>query len=157
MDRLTLHFALENLNAAYAECLDDGDLERWPDFFTEDCLYQIIPRENYELHLPLALMRCESRGMLKDRVAAVRQTSVYAPRTMRHLISNIHVTDDANGIIRARANYAVLETPLDEPTRVFNTGCYFDGLVLIDGALKFRERLCVFDSILIPGSLIYPI
>ncbi len=157
MDLLTLHFQLENLYAAYAECLDEGELERWPEFFTEDCLYQIIPRENFERHLPLALMRCESKGMLKDRVAAVRQTSVYAPRTMRHLVSNIRVIGDAGGIIHARANYAVLETPLDEPTRVFNTGRYLDRLVHVDGSLKFSERLCVFDSILIPGSLVYPI
>lgn len=157
MDRLTLQLDLETLYADYAECLDDGELERWPEFFIDDGSYQIIPRENFDRHLPLAVMRCESKGMLLDRVAAMRRTSVYAPRTMRHVVSTVRVIGNDAGVVRARANYAVFETPLDEPTRVFNTGYYLDRLVRLDGVLKFAERLCVFDSVLIPGSLIYPL
>ena len=56
-----------------------------------------------------------------------------------------------------QANYAVLETLADEETRVFNTGKYIDLVVREGGRLKFKEKLCVFDSLLVPGSLIYPI
>ena len=49
-----LQYALESLISDYVHALDDGELERWPDFFTEDCIYKIIPRENYENDLPLA-------------------------------------------------------------------------------------------------------
>ena len=31
----------------YYTALDDGRFEEWPAFFTEDCLYRVIPRENY--------------------------------------------------------------------------------------------------------------
>lgn len=51
--------------------------------------------------------------------------------------------------------YLALETLLDETTRVFNTGQYRDKLVVADGRLKFREKICVFDSLLVPNSLIY--
>ena len=54
MDRLRLRLELEDLFAAYAACLDDGELERWPEFFTDDCRYEIIPRENFERGLPVA-------------------------------------------------------------------------------------------------------
>jgi salicylate 5-hydroxylase small subunit len=40
---------------------------------------------------------------------------------------------------------------------VFNCGRYFDRIVREGGALKFREKLAVFDSELIPNSIIYPI
>jgi 3-phenylpropionate/cinnamic acid dioxygenase small subunit len=157
-----LRFEIENLYAAYVECLDDGALERWPEFFTEECLYKIIPRDNFERGLPLAVMLCESRGMLRDRVAAVRQTSVYAPRSLRHLVSSIRIEPveppgPEPSPIAVRANYLVLETPHGEETRVFNTGKYLDRVVREGGALKFKEKLCVFDSVLVPGSLIYPI
>jgi 3-phenylpropionate/cinnamic acid dioxygenase small subunit len=95
--------------------------------------------------------------MLKDRVTTVRETSVYAPRALRHLLSNIRIKGSDNGQLRVQANYAVLETLPDEETHVFNAGKYIDLVVREDGRLKFKEKLCVFDSILVPGSLIYPI
>lgn len=157
MDRLRLRLEIDELNAAYAACLDDGDLEGWPELFTEQCRYEIVPRENYERGLPLALMRCESRAMLVDRVVALRRSSVYSPRAMRHLISAVRITGIAGDEVRAQANYAVLQTLPDEETALFNAGRYLDCLVREDGALKFRERLCVFDSVLVPGSLVYPL
>jgi len=157
MDRLRLRLELEDLFAAYAACLDDGELERWPEFFTDDCRYEIIPRENFERGLPLAVVRCESKGMLIDRVAALRRSSVYAPRALRHLVSGVRITGVEGDVIRAHANYAVLQTPPDEHTSVFNAGRYLDRVVRTDSVLKFAERLCVYDSVLVPGSLVYPI
>jgi anthranilate 1,2-dioxygenase small subunit len=152
-----LRSEVDELYAEYVECLDDGDLQRWPELFTEECLYKIIPRENFERGLPLALMLCESKGMLQDRVAALRRASVYAPRAMRHLISNIRIKAQEPGGIRVQANYAVLQTLNDEPTQVFNAGKYVDRVVRDAGRLKFKEKLCIFDSIVVPGSLVYPI
>jgi 3-phenylpropionate/cinnamic acid dioxygenase small subunit len=174
MDARALRFEVEDLYFDYVECLDDGELERWPDFFTDVCLYKIIPRDNFERGLPLALMLCESKNMLRDRVAAVRQTSVYVPRALRHLLSNIRIKSiepgsspaltpasphalEPSAAIRVQANYAVLQTLPDDETRVFNAGKYVDQLVREDGRLKFKEKLCVFDSILVPGSLIWPL
>ena len=157
IDPRELRYEVEELYYEYVECLDDEDLERWPEFFVEDCLYKIIPRENFERNLPIALMRCESKGMLKDRVTTVRETSVYAPRSLRHLLSNIRIKGNDNGQLRVQANYAVLETLSDEETHIFNAGKYVDLVVREDGRLKFKEKLCIFDSILVPGSLIYPI
>ena len=91
MDRLRLRLEIDELNAAYAACLDDGDLDDWPGLFTAHCRYEIVPRENYDRGLPLALMRCESRAMLVDRVVALRRSSVYSPRSMRHLISGVRI------------------------------------------------------------------
>jgi 3-phenylpropionate/cinnamic acid dioxygenase small subunit len=95
--------------------------------------------------------------MLDDRVGALRRSSVYGPRALRHLISGVRVTAVDGGTVGAQANYAILQTLPDEETTVFNTGRYLDRLVRERGALRFRERLCVFDSVLIPGSLVFPI
>lgn len=49
-------------------CIDEDDLENWPEFFTLDaCRYEIIARENVERGKPLALMFCTSRSMLVTR------------------------------------------------------------------------------------------
>lgn len=157
-ERLKLRLELEALYADYVACLDDGNYDAWPDFFTDSCLYKIVPRENYEQNLPLATMRCESKGMLQDRVYAVKETSMFGPRALRHLVSAIRITDnDENGGFSAQANYAVLQTLNDEETKVFQSGRYLDRLVREDGRLKFAEKLCVFDSNLVSNSLIVPI
>lgn len=53
---------VDSLNAAYGLCLDDGRLEEWPEFFVDDCLYQVIARENVDNGLPAAVMYCDSRA-----------------------------------------------------------------------------------------------
>lgn len=157
MDRLELRLRLEELYADYAHCLDEGEVARWPDFFAEHCSYMLIPRENYEAGLPLATIRCESKGYLRDRVGAVEETSLYAPLTVRHLISGLRVTEVAAEHVKAEANFAVLRTQVDEPTEVFLAGRYQDTVVIEDGALKFAEKLAIHDSLLIPKSLVIPV
>jgi len=152
-----LRLELEDLYADYAACLDEERFEDWPEFFTDPCLYKIVPRENFERGLPLATWLCESKGYLVDRVTAIRKTAVYAPRYVRRMVSGIRVLGWADAVLEVRASYLALETLQDELTRVFNAGQYRDKLVVEDGRLKFREKLCIFDSILVPNSLIYPL
>jgi len=152
-----LRLELEELYAAYTGCLDEERFEEWPDFFADPCVYKIVPRENFERGLPLATWLCESKGYLVDRVVAVRRTAVYAPRYIRRMVSGIRILGWKDGVLGTRANYLALETLQDELTRVFNTGQYHDKLVVGDGKLKFMEKVCVFDSMLIPNSLIYPL
>ncbi len=140
-----LRLELEELYAAYTACLDEERFEEWPEFFVEQCLYKIVPRENFERGLPLATWLCESKGYLADRVTAIRKTAVYAPRYMRRMVSGIRVLGWKERVLEVRANYVALETLQDELTRVFNTGQYRDKLVV------------VFDSLLVPNSLIYPL
>ena len=62
---------------AYFEVLDNSSrLEEWPDFFVEDCLYRIIPRENYEAGQDTCLMQGDSKGMLIDRVREIGRAHV---------------------------------------------------------------------------------
>ena len=148
---------IEALYADYAEALDDNELERWPEFFVEACLYKLVPRENWERDLPIALMLCESRGMLRDRVNAVRNTALYAPRTFRHLIGQFRIKPETPERIRVRANYVVFQTLVDDLTRIQNAGKYIDLVVRTPQGLRFQEKICVFDSVLVPNSLIYPV
>jgi 3-phenylpropionate/cinnamic acid dioxygenase small subunit len=157
MSRRDLRLELEELYAEYVACLDEERLEAWPEFFTDDAVYRVMPRENFERGLPIATLHCESKGYLKDRVVAIRQTSVYAPRYVRRLVSNLRVLGWRDEVLHVRANYAAFETLRDELTRVFSVGRCHDRLVVADGGLKFKEKLVIFDSELIPNSLIYPL
>ena len=154
---LLLRLEIEELHAAYADCLDYGNIEDWPDFFTEDCVYKLISRENWEQGLPLGTIFAEKRGGLLDRVTSVKQTTVFHPRYLTHLITNTRVLGDKAGVIEATAHYAVLETLPNQYTQILNVGRYLDRIVRSNGELKFKEKICVYDSVLVPASIITPV
>jgi anthranilate 1,2-dioxygenase small subunit len=157
LTRADLRALLEDLFADYAFCLDDGNIAHWPDFFTDDCLYKIVSRENHERGLPLATMLCESKGYLLDRVRGVQETSMFAPRQLRHLISGIRIGDISDDAVELEANFVVFQTMADQETSVFMAGRYQDRLVLSGSALLFAEKTCIYDTNLVPNSLIYPL
>ncbi len=145
---------------SYAETLDSGELDAWPDFFTEECLYQVQPRENFDKKLPLATLSFESQGMLKDRVYCIRETLYFEPYCQRHLVGAPVVTQVQGELVQAHAAYAVFRTKPDETTHVYNVGRYIDELVRAPESAHgwlFKSRRCVFDSDLILNSMIYPI
>jgi len=149
--------AVNVLNTEYAHCIDDDELERWPDFFTEDCEYQIIGRENVEAGLPAAIMFCDSRGMLIDRIVALRRANVYPEHVSRHLVGQCRITEVKDDLIRSEASYVVFQTRLDGETRIFNAGKYVDEIVPSGETLKFRRRSCVYDTHRIQTLLVTPI
>lgn len=153
-----LRAALDALLADYAYVLDEDALDQWPDFFAEDCVYKIVPRENFEMDLPLAVLSCEGQGMLRDRVTAIRETLLFEPRALRHITSGMRVLGiDSDGSVRSQTNYVVYENTVDETNSVFSVGRYIDRVVSDAGRLKYAEKLCVFDTSVIDTSLIYPI
>lgn len=148
---------VDSLNAAYGLSLDDGRLEEWPDFFVDDCLYQVIARENVDNGLPAAVMYCDSKGMLVDRVVALRRANVFPEHFSRHLISRAMITGVNGETVTAQANYAVLQTRNDGETRIYNAGKYIDRLIVEEGAMKLVSRTCVYDTHRIATLLATPI
>ena len=94
--------------------------------------------------------------MLKDRAFACHKLNVYAPRIWRHSITQIRA-EDQDGEIRARANFVVFETLSESHTRILCAGRFLDILVRVAGRLRFREKVCVYDAALIPGSIVFPL
>jgi anthranilate 1,2-dioxygenase small subunit len=148
---------LEQLYADYVHCLDADELERWPDFFTEDCYYRVTSAENYEAGLPLGLIYATSRNMVKDRVSALREANIYEPQRYRHLVSSIRIVGEAAGELDTQANFLVVRTMQDGDMTIFAAGHYADRIVRDDGAWKFARKEVVLDSRQIDTLLAIPI
>ena len=151
-----LQFQVERLLARYAHCIDEDRLEEWPAFFTEDCLYRVISRENHDRGLPAAAIFCDSRRMLVDRVVSARNANIYERHHYRHVIGCVLVERGA-GEVLATSNYAVYRTRTDGATALYNTGRYRDRIVLVDGEWKFRAKEAVFDTHRIDTLLVTPL
>jgi anthranilate 1,2-dioxygenase small subunit len=148
---------IEALHTRYIRAIDDDQLEDWPGLFTENCLYKIVTRENFEQGLPLAVMECRSRGMLQDRVTGYRRINVFEPQRYSHQISGLTVETVDERTVKCRSNYLVVRTVVDGTMSLFSAGIYLDKVVLDpDGAL-FQERIVIPDSRRIATLLVLPL
>ena len=151
------YFELTQLYANYASAVSSGEWDLWPEFFIEECSYRLQPRENFDRCFPLATLSFESKGMLRDRVYGIRETLFHDPYYQRHVVGPPLVREGSADRIVCEANYAVFRTKLNELSTVFNVGRYLDVVVRTPDGLKFESRLVVYDSEMIPNSIIYPI
>jgi len=145
------------LYSDYAAAVDSADWDRWVDFFVEDCEYKIQPRENFERGFPLCTLALLSKNMLKDRVYGIHETLYHDPYYQRHVVGLPVIRENQDGILVAEANYAVFRTKLSGESTVFNVGRYLDRIIRNQDGLKFISRLCIYDSEMIPNSIIYPL
>lgn len=157
MSDLHTLYELSQLYADYAAAVDRGDWDQWIALFAEECEYKVQPRENYERGFPLATLALLSRGMLRDRAYGIKETLFHDPYYQRHVVGMPRLLKEEGGVLFAEANYAVFRTKLSEETTVFNVGRYIDKVLRTADGLRFASRICVYDTEMIPNSLIYPI
>jgi 3-phenylpropionate/cinnamic acid dioxygenase small subunit len=148
---------LEALYTDYVHCLDADELERWPDFFTEDCFYRITSAENYEAGMPLGMIYATSRNMLTDRVSALRQANIFEPQRYRHLVSSIKIVGDREETLDLTANFLVVRTMQEGDMTIFAAGRYLDQIRRQGEAWRFARKTVILDSRQIDTLLAIPI
>jgi salicylate 5-hydroxylase small subunit len=149
--------AITQLYADYASAVDAGQWDLWPEFFTDDGIYRLQPRENHERGFPLATLAFTGKGMMHDRAYGIRETLFHDPYYQRHVVGLPVVRLAQSGRWHCEANYAVFRTKLSELSTVFNVGRSLDVIVRTEQGLKFASRECIYDSEMVPNSIIYPI
>ena len=157
LEAVVRRLELEQLYTDYVHCLDADEIERWPDFFTEDCFYRVTSAENYEAGMPLGLIHATSRNMLKDRVSALREANIYEPQRYRHLVSSIKIVKELGETLDVVANFLVVRTMQEGDMTLFAAGRYLDQIQLTDGIWKFARKDVVLDSRQIDTLLAIPI
>src|SRR5260370_18098507 len=108
MDTAALRLVIGELCAEYADCIDDDRLEEWPDFFVEDCRYLITSRDSHQQGLRHGIIYCASRGMLVDRVTAMRRANIFEPHRYRHIVGPTRIDRVEGGIAEARSHFLAL-------------------------------------------------
>ena len=154
---LALRLAVDDLYAEYAHTIDDDRLEEWPGLFTERGVYRVTPRENFDNGHALAMVYCDGRGMMADRISALRTANIYEPHVYCHVLSGVRVLARESGVIRARSNVSVMRTMQEGETMLFAVGRTFDRIVEDGGRLRFAERLVVLDSRRVDTLLVIPV
>lgn len=156
-EALTIRARIDAFNADYANAIDSDRLEQWPDFFTGDGVYRVITRENRERGLPLSLIYATGRGMLSDRISALRTANIYEPHVYCHQVSATKLIGRGGDGWRSESNFTVFRTLVSGPMTLFVCGRYADRFVEAGGHLLLTERTCILDSRQIDTLLVIPI
>lgn len=141
----------------YALCLDEEDFDAWPTFFTDDALYRVISRENYDQELTHATMWCQGLPMIKDRIVATRQTALYEPRSLRHFISSVRINEVEGDQIKAQANFVIVESLAEREPQLLMVGRYIDTFIQEGDHFRIQQRSCVYDNYHIRTTLVIPV
>jgi 3-phenylpropionate/cinnamic acid dioxygenase small subunit len=154
---IEIKLQVQDLNARYAQAIDDNKLEAWPDFFTEQGRYRVTTAENFERDLPLGMIYATSRAMLRDRVRSLRDANVYEAQRYRHIIGSPLIADGEGGAVDAQTSFIIARIMHTGETTLFATGRYHDRIVLDGGEARFAEKIVILDSRLIDTLLAIPL
>jgi anthranilate 1,2-dioxygenase small subunit len=152
-----LRAQIEDLLARYVHVIDNDRLESWPDFFVENGEYLVTTRDNRAKNRPIGIMYCDGRGMMQDRVTAVRQAIVFEPHTYRHIVGSALITPAADGSYAAESNFHILRIGADGAVVTYGCGRYLDDIVQCRSGVMFRKRIVVLDSSRIDTLLVIPL
>ncbi len=154
---IELQLTVESLLARYVHAIDDDRLEEWPEFFAEDAHYRITTAENLERNLPLPIVYADSRAMLRDRVAALRNANIYEAQRYRHIVSSTLVERIDAHTARAVSCFQVVRIMRTGESMLFASGRYLDRIRLDGEGAVFEERIVVLDSRNIDTLLAIPL
>jgi anthranilate 1,2-dioxygenase small subunit len=145
------------VQADYARCIDEGPLEAWPDFFTEDCFYKITTADNHRQGLEAGLIWADNRRMLIDRVTALQHANIYERQRYRHILGQPSIAEDSPEDVTSETPFLVLRIVRDGATDVFASGRYLDRWSIEGDSAKLAERIVVCDSARIDTLLALPL
>lgn len=156
---MSVNGELASLNAAYARCIDNDELEAWPSFFNDPCLYKVTTAENHRNGWEAGLIYADSRGMLQDRIASLRRANVFERHGYRHMVGATHVlSEDGSAGVSSETPFVVVRIMRTGEMDIFAAGRYLDRVERDgEGRLKFKERIVVCDGCNVDTLLVIPL
>jgi 3-phenylpropionate/cinnamic acid dioxygenase small subunit len=150
-------FGITDLYNAYSASLDERRYSNWASLFTDNAVYRLVPKENYDRNLPIAIIYCDGKGMIEDRAFTTVETTIAQPRSLRHFVTGIAVREVVAGGYEIGANFLVVQTMLDRGTEIVMSGRYVDRVVQDGERFLFARKTCVSDTLLYPTSVVAPV
>jgi salicylate 5-hydroxylase small subunit len=133
-----------------ARLSDEQDFLGWMDLFAADGEYSAITDENLRLK-GLRLFRDVGRTALHERVAFLMGLLQVPRGKTVHLVSNIEVSDGADAdAASAVSNFIIARTGELEHTKLHAAGRYLDRFERGEDGWRFKSRLVVVDSNMLP-------
>ncbi|MDM0012968.1 anthranilate 1,2-dioxygenase small subunit AndAd [Variovorax sp. J22P168] len=157
LESVLLWFEIQQLQERYCAALDNDRLEEWAALFTADCLYEIVPKENADMGLPIGVIYCDNQRMLRDRVLSLRHANIYEEHASRHMTSGLQLTHVDEDTVDAQSSYVVVQTRTNGESFVYQAGRYLDRVVRTPEGWRYQKRRVIYDTSRVQTLLATPI
>jgi len=157
LEEIALWYELHRLQERYIGVIDTDRLEEWSELFTDDAVYEIVPKENADLGLSVGLMHCYGRPMMRDRIVALRKANVFEPHIYRHMTSGLEFKTIDPSTVEMQSNYVVVRTMSDGDSAVYQAGRYFDRVVRTAEGWRYQSKRAVYDTSRVQTLLVIPV
>lgn len=157
LETITRWFEISQLQERYIAALDNNRLEDWAAMFTPDCLYEIVPKENADLGLPIGLIYCDNQKMLRDRVLSLRHANIYEDHSNRHMTSGLTIRTVSADEVHAESSYVVIQTRTNGESFVYQAGRYLDVIVRTPEGWRYKSKRVIYDTSRVMTLLATPI
>jgi len=157
LKEVILWYELHRLQERYVTIIDSDRLEEWPELFTDDGIYEIVPKENADRELPMGIMHCFGRPMMRDRIISLRQANVFEPHTYRHMTSGLEFIRVDQNTVDMQSSYLVVQTLTDGETRLYQAGRYFDRVVRTPAGWRYQLKRAIYDTARVRTLLVTPV
>jgi 3-phenylpropionate/cinnamic acid dioxygenase small subunit len=137
---------MNHLLAEYGLLLDEDRLEEWTDLFTEDAQYKVVTRENKKLNLPLAVIWCDNKNMIRDRIHSYRHVNEHNLHWDRHIIGHPRIQSISASEWQVQASYSLFQTNLEGRSILFSVGMYDFKIIQENGAFKIQFLEVISDT-----------
>ena len=84
-------------------------------------------------------MYCAGRGMMQDRVTALRKAIVFEPYSYRHIVGSALITPVADSSYAAESSFHILRIGSDGNMITYGCGRYLDEIVQCRGGMAFAS------------------
>lgn len=151
---------IEDLSSEYIAALNDFNMDNWLACFSQQGQYILTSEENIRRGLPIAFMLDDCYARLKDRVKQVMEIQYDSSEhyQMRHFTQLISATELKTGEFKANYNFSVYYTPRDtNQTETLCVGRYEDTIVIESGEARFKKRVAIVDTNVLPRYVVYPV
>ena len=149
--------AIADFLERYCHTLDDGSVDDWSAFFEQEGVYRVTTRENVEANRPIGIVLCEGRGMMDDRIKALKIANIFESHTFRHIVGRPVVEPEFEGRYTVRSSFSIFRIMYTGKTDLFATGRYEDIVSVSEDRILFAERAVVLDSRALDTLMVYPI
>jgi len=135
--------------------LDEFEIEKFVEEFTDDGTYKLIPRENYAKNLPVAIID-DNKDRLIYRSGLILRHWQYEKFRENRLLSNIQFEFPSVDESRTTSTIAIYQTNEEGATAFHLTGVLMDTIVRRDGRWRIKDRLAILDTFLPTETLVLP-
>lgn len=148
---------VRELIADSAMLIDMDDLDAWLACFDDAASYMVLPRENVERGLKVAIIHCPTKASLIDRVVCLRHANKFNPHYDRHIVGPVRFVSEEGDVASTMTNFIVVQSTKAGEARLFCAGYYEDRIRVEGERAAFLARRAVLDSFSVPTLLATPV